>query len=339
MAEALWLQLAGVDYAASEDRRAISALSSPGVASGLVIAAGAGLSATVTVGVAIIDDGAGGAYVGYTTGTTTLTPLPASATTNVYIQVNTTTAEVTVVSGSVPSFPYLQLGSVVTSPTGVSTVTNTTTKATPPGVVGQFLPITGGTLTGQLAGPRFVVSGLFGVGGVDTVPNAPKGVRLGTSAAFARCHSRAWMTDGSVQNIATSTWTTVNMAVAAQNLSAYGAAPYNVTSNRFTCPVSGMYLVTGTVLFSDPGGANIGDRHAAITRRNSAGAVVWIQQGSIVSGTTVRFATVTSLMDANAGDTLELQAYQNQGATLQIQAGGYSGGNRTTCSFSLIMPF
>jgi hypothetical protein len=38
MAEALWLQLAGVDYAASEDRRAISALSSPGVASGLVIA-------------------------------------------------------------------------------------------------------------------------------------------------------------------------------------------------------------------------------------------------------------------------------------------------------------
>ena len=72
MSEALWLQLSGVDYAASEDRRAISALSSPGVVNGLGITITSGLQVSIAAGTAIIDDGAGGCYVAYTTGATSL---------------------------------------------------------------------------------------------------------------------------------------------------------------------------------------------------------------------------------------------------------------------------
>jgi len=66
MAEALWTSNAGVEFAASEDRRLIGAIwSSGGALNGLTATPGSGRSVSISAGRAVVPDGTNGAYLAY----------------------------------------------------------------------------------------------------------------------------------------------------------------------------------------------------------------------------------------------------------------------------------
>jgi hypothetical protein len=338
--EALWVQQAGISYDASEDRRLISAMSTVGVANGFVITATTGLGISVSAGTAIVDDGSGGAYVAYTTSATTLTLT--NGTTNVYVTVNTTTGLTTVTSGSTPSGPFLTLAAVTAASGAITLIPNggvSLSRAAPPNVSGQFLKLSGGTVTGEILAARLAVTGKFAVGGADSIPDAPLGIKMGgSSAAFGRCYARPYME--AAQNVPNATWTTVNMTNASPNYAYPGqGVPYSITTNRFTCPVAGVYTAMGNCYFADPTGTNVGKRIAAILRRNAASAEVWRHQGAQGSAADTQLAGVHATMDCAAGDTLELQAYQGQGTTVQLTNGSFAGATESLATFTLVQPF
>lgn len=132
MAEALWVQAAGVDYSAAEDRRLISSIWTPGVLYGLKVSAGAGLSAVVSPGRCVISDGVGGCYLAQFDTATTVSSLSASATNTLYVTVDPTTAQATIVKGAAPTSPYLQIGGATTSTTAVTGVSNVRATAASP---------------------------------------------------------------------------------------------------------------------------------------------------------------------------------------------------------------
>jgi hypothetical protein len=340
MADGLWVQAAGVEYTAAEDRRLIRALSKAGVVNGLVITATSGTGISVSAGTAIIDAGNGEGYVAYTTAPTTLT-LPVSSTTNVYISVNTTTAAVTVTQGSAPAAgTYLLLASVVTSGSGITSTMPITpsTRALPENADGTFLKLTGGVVTGEVQATSLHVPNILQANATLGDVNAPKGVRLGSSRPLSRCYARVYME--AAQNVANGTWTTINMTNASYNYGYQGgAAPFSTSTNRFTCPVTGVYTVMGNLYFSNPSGANTGRRIAAVVRRNSAGSIVWMHQGAQGDGSVTSLAGVTALLDCSAGDTLEIQAYQSQGSTVQVTNGTFAGATESVGTFLLSMPF
>lgn len=339
MPEALWLQVAGVDYSAAEDRRLIKALSTAGVVEGLVITATSGTGISVSAGTAIIDTGTGEGYVAYTTAATTLT-LPVSSTTNVFIKVDTATALVTVGQGTLPTAgTYLLLATVATN---ASTVTSTlpltpTTRALPVNVSGQYLKLSGGVVTGEVQATSLHVPNIIQANATLNTVNMPKGARLGGSAAMSRCFARAHME--AAHTITSGVWTTLNMTAAVNNYGYQGGtAPYNTTTNRFTCPVAGVYAVMGNCYFADPAGTNAGRRIAGVMLRR-ANADYWFHQGPQNPGDTTRLAGVNAMMDCLAGDTLEMRAYQDQGTSVQVLNGSYAGATETICTFTLVQAF
>lgn len=340
MAEALWTQGTGATFSAAEDRRVIAAVLTPGVTSGLVIAAATGRQVTVSAGAAIVSDGAGGCYVAYIDTPATLT-IPASSTQTVYIVVDDPgdgTSTVTALS-SAPSDPYLALGSATTNASAITGVSNVRSIAVPPSMAAggpkEPFPVAGGTFTSAIQAPRMVVPGILGAGSPDTTVNMPAGARIGTSQVWGVCYSRA--VSVAAQNIANDTWTTVNMETAYVNAGLWGAR-FNVSTNRFTAPISGVYMLAGQCYWDNPAGANVGARRAGFLRRTAAApAGDWrlhdsrTAEGHLYSG-------VSGLMDISAGSTVEFQVAHTQGATLGINRGSYPSGYVTSASFALLYP-
>lgn len=341
MAEALWLQVGGVEYTAAEDRRLIRAMSVAGVVNGLVISATTGLGISVSAGTAVIDAGGGEGYVAYTTAPTLLT-MPVSSTTNIYISVNTTTALVTVTAGAAPAAgTYLLLGSVATSGSAITTTLpiTPTTRALPENVAGQYLKLSGGAATGEVQAPSLLVPSYFQANATLGNVNAPYGARLGGTGALARCYARA--TGSAIQNTTSGVWATLSTPTVAYNYAYPGrTAPFNTSTNRFTCPVAGVYTVMGSAHFYAAATPK-GDRICAVLRRNAAGGVVWYHEGpqndAVV--TPLGVVGVTASMDCDAGDTLEVQVIQTQGSTLSLYGSVIASGGQRAVSFLLSMAF
>lgn len=322
MAEALWVQQAGVDYSATEDRRLISALSSVGVVNGLVISAGAGLQVSVSAGTAIVDDGAAGAYVAYTTTATTLT-LPASATTNIYITVNTTTAVVTVTSGSTPAGPYLAIGSATTNGTVVTTIPNagiSLSRALPPNAQGSYLKLTGGTVSGAttFTAPMTANGLITANGGI----NAPDGVRLGGASPTAR-HYIA-ITDTStvtttINRFATSTDFSVRESIqwntASVGTTDYATNPFNpATPYDFKAGVAGYYALSGYV---NTTGATSATRRILFTVMTGTDITLETYAGA-TKDDVVTFSGVVPLA---VGQSVRVRLAHNLGGPMDVQNG------------------
>lgn len=325
MAEALWVQQSGIEYSAAEDRRAISALGGVGIVNGLSVTAGTGLQAEVSAGTAIVDDGDDGAYVAYTTSTTTLTLSP-NATTSVYVKVNTTTAEVTVVSGTLPTDPYLTLGSVVTGASSVTSATNTAAASIPQGVVGKYLPLTGGTVSGAIQTTRVVVPGILGAGGVDTSLNAPAGVRLSGTSPTGKHHLSTTARTGAQYNIANAAYDQILWNIptpgGSTNKTIYPRTPMVAGQEQAIYPgVSGFFLVTGYVVLS---GSVTGFRRVRLAvcpvgSTTPSYAVYSSDVNPTTSGGVI--VNFTSGIWMNTSQYLRIEGYQNSGGTILIDSG------------------
>jgi hypothetical protein len=321
MPEALWVQAGSVSYAADEDRKLISALSTPGVSKGLALSIGSGLQVNVAAGVAIIDDGAGGAFVGYTTGTSTVT-LPAStATNNIYLVVDPATALTTVVAGATPSNPALQLGSAVTGATTVTSVTNSTVRAQPPSLADAVVRKAGDTMTGALTVPSLATTGEV---------NAAGGLKLGSAAQPTRRHYAIVSTSNSSTSVPVGAWTRVNFTGAVDGgTSDYGVTPH-VGNGRFQAAVNGFYLFSGYINW--PVGTADTERAGLIARfpkTNTSGTFAAANQGYVMTNPLIpqRSGVNTNsvfhcLFYLSADQYACACVYHNSAAALAL-AGGY----------------
>lgn len=347
--DALWIQAAGVDYSAAEDRHLISAMYNPGVISGGVISAGSGLAAVVSAGRFIVDDGAGGAYHAQTTTTTTVSSLTASSVNNLYVVVDPTgaTAPTIVRSGTTPTSPSLLLGSAVTSTAAVTSVNNTAARAEVPTVVGRYLPLTGGTLTGTtgLAASRLVVSGSFDAS-ANLSPSAPLGVRLGKPTnPTARASVRGALTTR--QLVAASTWTKIQFDSIAHAASDYALSPLmdvstTTTQGRFLIPVDGDYHFSGSAHFVNQVGAGNTRRLSRIMCYDAAGTVRWWRWCTQrAAGGNEDSVTFDAMMDCQVGQWVEFHVYHDENHSVYLSAndgstGSLAGGDRTHGAMRLI---
>ena len=344
MAEALWSQIAGVDYSAAEDRRLISAIYTNGVINGLGLSAGAGLALVVSAGRAVVPDGTGGAYLCYFDSSTTIPSLPASSTVQVWVTVNTTNGQATLGAGtSLPTTPYITIGSAVTSASAVTTVNNVRTlAASPAGVTPtQYLPITGGSLTGsavlnatRLTTPAFDATASF--------LRAPRGVMFGAASGATMRHGcRVYRTgDAAVPN---ATWQGLRFDSTDRTVSDYGTATSafpaggapTTDGTRFIAPVAGDYAISGNTFF-DPNAT--GTRRARIRVFTNTGAQAWAWNGPVYPGAINRLVTYdTTLHAGGAGWYFVVEVYQDCGGLLAIETGGaLSAGTNSWASFRLI---
>lgn len=349
MVDALWSDASGVTYTDEEDRRLIKAMLTQGIVNGLVITASSGLNVNVTSGQAIVPDTGGvtgGSFLAYTTSDTSL-GIPANTTRNIYITVNETTGAVGVsASAAAPvGLSYTLLGVATAGASTISSASNAgSARAKPWNVESGYLPLAGGTITGNLTvngemrSPNIHAPGLLQATAGSV--NIPVGARLGTSGPLMKAFAGAHMPGGWGQTVANSangvyTWVTCNVTNLEYNQNSYGTG--GMIGNRFKAPVTGLYQAEGCVLFSDPAGANEGTRRAAILRRNAAGTGLWRKLG-IFPAAGHNMASVSAMMYLNATDTLELQAAHTQGASLSIGSSDGLDGFVTAVRYSLVMP-
>jgi hypothetical protein len=324
MAEALWIQQSGVDYSAAEDRRLVSAMSTFGVVTGLVITPTSGLQVSVSAGTAIVDDGAGGAYVAYTTSATVLT-LPASATTNIYIIVNTTTGVVTVTSGSTPASPYLTIGAMTTNGSAVtSTALTPITRALPPNAAGAYLKLTGGTVTGPTTFSSTVTT--TGLVTANGGLYAPDGVRLGGTYPTARHyhHIGSTINPGAggtgINRFASSSDFTGRESIywssSSVGVTDYANNPYNPSAEyNFYAGPTGYYALAGYVNTNGPR-SGIRRTLATILTGTDISFETWI--GSNANDDLMTFSGVIPL---NAGQSVRVRCAHNVGETIEVQNG------------------
>jgi hypothetical protein len=325
MAEALWVQQSGVTYGADEDRRLVSAMSTEGVVSGLVITATGGAGISVSAGTAIISDGAGGAYVAYTTAATSLT-MP-NGTTNIYIQVNTTTAQVTVTSGSTPSSPYLTLAAITAAGGVVSTPPNSgisLSRALPPNAAGAYLKLTGGTVTGPTTFSSTVaVTGMLTANGGL---NAPEGVILGGTYPTARHYHHIGSTVAAgaggtgINRFASSSDFTGRESIywssSSVGVTDYANNPYNPSAEyNFYAGPTGYYALAGYVNTNGPR-SGIRRTLATILTGTDISFETWI--GSNANDDLMTFSGVIPL---NAGQSVRVRCAHNVGETIEVQNG------------------
>lgn len=89
---------------------------------------------------------------------------------------------------------------------------------------------------------------------------------------------------------------------------------WNSSTDTYTVPLPGIYLVAGFAPFGDIGNCHI----AAAADIN--GTTIWGPSVTAVSGLTSA-AGKAGIFDLNAGDTVKLQAFQGSGTTQSCQAG------------------
>lgn len=326
--EALWVQQSGVDYDASEDRKLIWALATPGVSRGLVIAKGTGRQVTVSAGVGIVDDGSGqGGYVAYRSGVTTLT-IPASATQYVFLVVDPTTGDTTVTAGtSLPTNPSLTLGSAATNASAVTTVTNSAPKAVPPAMNGDYVPATGGTMRGQLVTPDLLVPGILQANSNGV--NAPQGVRLGgvnrTARHFLNCAPQ--VTPAGSNNINNEAWETVvfNPPAASNNVTdfedQFGHLPMGSSTTAIHAGPPGTYMLTGYLGIASKN--NVGQRMVRARVRHEDGSDFYYQYLLDIanSGRASQYLNVSSLFMMKGADYLQIEIWQNSGLASDVSSG------------------
>ena len=326
MAEALWVQAVGVDYSAAEDRRLISAMYTAGVVNGLIISAGTGLSASVSPGRAVVNDGTGGGYLCYFDSVTTV-PLTASTTNTLSVIVNTATGQATL--GTTPTGNSQTIGTATTSGTGVTDVSNVRAAAdSPASASAKYVAVTGGRFTGQVSAPRFTTA-VFDV--TDTYVSAPDGIRLGGANPTARHYARAFRS--TTQAIPNSTWTPLAFNTVARQATDYTTAPVGDGQQFFAGP-PGSYQLSGSAFFeSNPTGA----RRSRIVRYSSAGAVTWTKHCAWRQAVDAQSVWFDGMFDVTTvGDYWRFEVWQNSGAALDILAGGLINGDQPYGSMRLI---
>lgn len=299
MAEALWVQAAGVDYSAAEDRRLISSIFNPGIVTGLGISAGAGLSVLVGAGRAIVPDGQGGAYLCYFDAATTRGGLAANGSNSLYCVVNTTTGQATIETGATPTFPFVRLGGAVT---GAAAVTSTSRGATASLVLEALTPASL-TIAGILVA---TATGL----------TAPKGIRLGGAANAQMRYAARAARALTRQLIPTATFTTVLFDRLDHEANDYGGTSVNLSGANqglFVAPVAGTYQVSGEAHFVNQVGASNTRRQMRIVGRTSAGVARWIKYGSMrPAGDNWDHVWADGTLDMLAGQTVEFQVYHDE---------------------------
>lgn len=334
MPEALWLQATGVEYSAAEDRRLIAAVYTPGVLDGLTITATTGANISVSAGRAIVDDGAGGAYLAYFDAATAK-GLPLSSMTTVYVVVNTTTAVATIETGSTPVSPYVTLGSATTDGTSTTAVSNVRAAAAPVSG-GASLPLTGGTLTGTLTGTRFLIPGAFNATSAGVT--ASKGIKFGGASGYtARHYARAYRDTS--QNIASGAAPeAINFNITDRAVSDYGITAHNGAGNgrRFYPGVAGDYLLTGSVMFDNVSVSDPGSRKAQVSRYSSTGAQLWSARTDWAQNSGADLLTWSVMMNAEVGDYFMFEVSHTTGKTLTTRAASYASGNRSWANMRLI---
>ena len=93
---------------------------------------------------------------------------------------------------------------------------------------------------------------------------------------------------------------------------------FNTTSGVYTCPVAGIYEVSGVMGFAANG---TGSRYFTV-QRNGSGNVILNAPSTTVSGTVDTHLVIPSaLIQCNAGDTLRLRAFQSSGGSLGYLTG------------------
>jgi hypothetical protein len=104
----------------------------------------------------------------------------------------------------------------------------------------------------------------------------------------------------------------------------YGA--FNATTHTWTAPVPGTYWCYGQAPVTGGSGAVSVDCGLTIVSANyNGGTVMTVWGGAQVASTSsseVNCAVVRRLLRFNAGDTLQLAAYQDGATTPHLQAGG-----------------
>lgn len=128
------------------------------------------------------------------------------------------------------------------------------------------------------------------------------------------------VTSSVVQNLTTSTQTPLTFDTEATDSDAMHST-VSATS-RLTAITPGWYLLTGTVTFA----ANAtGDRFVSFLI-NGATELARVDQMTVTTASRGPSLTTSTVLFLNAGDYVELTAWQNSGATLATALGG--GGSR-----------
>lgn len=333
LADALWTQGTGATFSASEDRRLIAAVLTPGVSSGLSIAVATGRQVTVSAGAAVVSDGAGGCYIAYMTTATVLT-ITASSTQNIYIVVDDPGAGgTTVVAGAAPTDPSLVIGSATAGISTISSVSNVRAVAVPPsmatGQPGAPVLASGGTISGPL-----VLSNTLQTSGLITANGglyAPDGVRLGSGPATAKHMGAGSSATGTAS---TGNWDRVNFSTTpygdSNAYSDYGTVP-RPSAGRFNAGVTGDYAVSGHVVLE--GNAN-GRRQLrlAVFKQSDTGGTNLIRTtyGQEMYSLTTNPPTLMmpGMVRMSGDEYFAVEVYQNAGSGLT-----YTGGQ---CNFRLI---
>jgi hypothetical protein len=352
MGTALWVQADDVDYTAEDDRILLGSLYTEGIVEGMAMVGNGSPSVSVAAGtISITDDDAAGRKYLVRFDSATTVPLANGANT-IYATVNKTTGAQALVTGAAPSSPqmYAIVGTVAVSGTTVGTITRGT-MADLVVANGQYLKLTGGTVTGnvtfsgtQTTLTRLLVPSLLGVGGSDTVPNMPYGARLGSTAVYGRCACRVDKTT-SQDILSTTGWSVViynrlrYQAISTGMPRTPWAVTNTTTQSRFYAPINGMYLLTASVSFNELTGTDKGIRQSRISKYNSAGAfeddMVGVRMiatdADDVSGDGRDSACLSALFDMTAGEFLRVEVRHTQGAKLTMSTQNWA-------SFALVNP-
>lgn len=154
----------------------------------------------------------------------------------------------------------------------------------------------------------------------------PGKVVVASSQLSGTAQYKALVYRSTQQLIATATATAVQFTDEDYDV---GTLHDTVTNNtRLTAPVAGYYLVHGAVTYE----ANGTGSRATIMAKN--GAIVGTQASGRAGGTLADAPFLCTIVHLNAGDYLELWAYQDTGGNLNVGGGG---GRNTQPQFGMIL--
>ena len=124
-----------------------------------------------------------------------------------------------------------------------------------------------------------------------------------------------FVTQSATQSLTSSAWTALTYDQSV--FDSYGGHSNSTNNSRYTAQVAGWYLVFGCACFA----ANATNQRGAAVAKNGTriqGAAGFTQTTSLLSPATPSPPTIAFL---NAGDYVEVQAYQNSGGALATASG------------------
>jgi len=241
-----------------------------------------------------------------------------------------------------PSIVYAAVGSF-SSTTATAAVTATSTYAAGKGVYGRDTSTSATQhygVFGQASGTGGI--GVYGSGTKYGVYSAgPLGVVAGKNLVCTRCVTTAdvgILPAAAVYNPSGTNITLIDSIPTALTFSGelFDTANLHGVTNtsRLTAPVKGLYMVTGSVRFASN---TTGKRELYVMKGGST--LVQTESALPLGGTNDTIMGITTLVSMNAGEYVELLAYQGSGGTLDVVGCAPSGScPRFTMNFVSAMP-